>query len=298
MDNKIIEKELSYKLGGIFFETQNKLGRFCREKQYADAFENKLKENKINFEREASIEIENRKSNFVDFIIENRLLVDFKAKPFIEKEDYNQMKRYLEASKLELGLIVNFRSRYLKPKRVLNSKYLGHSDKFVALNRANAFTTIELLVAMTIFVIIVSLATGSFIVAMRSQRAMVNLMAVTDNASLAIEQMAREIRTGYEFCVGANANCAEQQLVFTNYLGEQVIYRLDSNRLERNSQPLTATNVSIETLKFIVSGNQTGDDQATRVTIVLKVAVPQTGPIGVRGVFTNLQTTVSARNLD
>lgn len=79
--NKIVEKELSYQLGGIFFEIQGELGRFCRERQYADAIEKKLIERKINFVRECPIEIGGRKSNFVDFVVEGRILIDIKAKP-------------------------------------------------------------------------------------------------------------------------------------------------------------------------------------------------------------------------
>ena len=65
-------------------------------------------------------------------------LIDFKCKPFITREDYYQMRRYLETIRRELGLIVNFRNKYLKPKRVLNTKiyhskhpnnYSEHSDK-------------------------------------------------------------------------------------------------------------------------------------------------------------------------
>jgi len=33
------------------------------------------------------------------------------------------MLRYLEAANLELGIIYNFRNTYLKPKRILNSKF-------------------------------------------------------------------------------------------------------------------------------------------------------------------------------
>src|SRR3989344_3384292 len=75
MEDKIIEKELSYKLGSIFFEIQGELGRFCRERQYADLLEKKLEKAKIKFKREYPIEIANRKSNFVDFIIEDKMLV-------------------------------------------------------------------------------------------------------------------------------------------------------------------------------------------------------------------------------
>ena len=41
--------------------------------------------------------------------------------PFITKEDYFQMQRYLHSAKMKLGLIVNFHSYYLYPKRILNS---------------------------------------------------------------------------------------------------------------------------------------------------------------------------------
>ena len=42
---------------------------------------------------------------------------------FITKEDYFQTQRYLQAANIKLGLIVNFRSTFLKPKRVINTKY-------------------------------------------------------------------------------------------------------------------------------------------------------------------------------
>ncbi|MDP3956679.1 MAG: GxxExxY protein, partial [bacterium] len=131
---KIVEKELSYKLGGIFFRIQEKLGRFCRERQYADALEEELKKNNLNFKRENPISVADRISNFADFIIENRVIIELKAKPFITKDEYYQIKRYLETSSLELGLLINFQDKYLKPKRVLNPKFVD-SDKFVALDR-------------------------------------------------------------------------------------------------------------------------------------------------------------------
>lgn len=119
--NKVIYSELSYKLTGIFFSIHNEVGRYCKEKQYQDIFEEKLKEIGIKYEREKELPISLETSgNQVDFIIENKILIDFKSKKFITKEDYYQMKRYLKAAKMKLGLIVNFRDRYLKPKRILN----------------------------------------------------------------------------------------------------------------------------------------------------------------------------------
>lgn len=127
MEGKIIYPKLCYKINGLCFRTQNELGRFCREKQYADRLEQLLIENGIKYQREALIPfvINNNqkvKGNIADFIIENKLVLDCKAKKFITKEDYNQMQRYLIAKNLILGLIVNFRSTYLKPKRIINYK--------------------------------------------------------------------------------------------------------------------------------------------------------------------------------
>ena len=121
---QIIEPKLSYKITGLCFKVQNKLGRFASERQYLDELERLLKEENIEYERELEIlkfEPSAAKGNRVDLMIAKRILFDAKAKKFITKEDYVQMLRYLYASKLKLGLIVNFRSTYLKPKRVINN---------------------------------------------------------------------------------------------------------------------------------------------------------------------------------
>ena len=300
MDNKIIEKELSYKLGGIFFEIQGELGRFCRERQYADLLEKKLEKAKIKFKREYPIEIANRKSNFVDFIVEDKILIDLKAKPFIKKEDYFQMKRYLGVTNIALGLIVNFQNQYLKPKRILNgnaqNKKFVDSDKFVASDRFKGFTMVELLIAMAIFVIVISIATGIFVQSLRSQRNIIGLMAINDNASSALEQMAREFRTGSLF-----SSLSPEELKFTNYLGQAVTYRWNSQNesLERgvgdDFKAITASDVKVRRANFILRGAESGDGLPTRVTAILSVG---SGKRDLKDITTNLQTTVSARNLD
>lgn len=121
---KIVHKELSYRINGILFKVHNELGRYCREKQYGDFFETLLKEEGIEFEREKALpidKIENQFTNIVDFAINNKLLIDLKAKDLVTKEDYYQMNRYLNACGFNLGLIVNFRNKYLKPIRVIRA---------------------------------------------------------------------------------------------------------------------------------------------------------------------------------
>lgn len=121
---KIIEKELSYRINGLLFEVHNHLGRFCREKQYGDYFEKLLINERIEYEREKPIPIkgiDSQFTNIVDFAINKKLLIDLKAKSVVSKDDYYQMNRYLDASGFNLGMIVNFRNKYLKPIRVIRS---------------------------------------------------------------------------------------------------------------------------------------------------------------------------------
>lgn len=124
---KIVYPKLSYVLTGVFFYVHNKLGRYCKEKQYGDAIEDVLRSKNIKYEREKIIPINLNEAtvggNKVDFYIEDKILIEIKAKRFITKEDYYQTKRYLEAFRKPLALLVNFRHRYIKPKRILNINY-------------------------------------------------------------------------------------------------------------------------------------------------------------------------------
>jgi len=118
----IIYKELSYKINGLLFSVHNKLGRFLKEKQYADELEKQLKDKKIDYKREykiPSVDSEINR-NKIDFLIDNKIILEIKAKRLILKEDYYQLLRYLKVSGVKLGLMVNFRNTYLKPKRIAN----------------------------------------------------------------------------------------------------------------------------------------------------------------------------------
>ena len=46
--------------------------------------------------------------------------MELKTAPFLVKEHFDQVKRYLYQTNLKLGILVNFRDKRLHPKRVLN----------------------------------------------------------------------------------------------------------------------------------------------------------------------------------
>lgn len=125
--DKAVHKQLSFKITGLLYKTHSTLGRLRNEKQYADYFEGLLKEEKLNYKRELKFKDDFGKNIarcVCDFLIEDKIIPEFKAKNFITKEDYYQTRRYLSSLNKQLGVLVNFRQYRLAPKRVLNSDFL------------------------------------------------------------------------------------------------------------------------------------------------------------------------------
>jgi len=162
-----------------------------------------------------------------------------------------------------------------------------------------AFTLIELMVAMTLFLVLIGIAVGGFIRALRTQRAIVELMAANDNASLTLEQIAREVRTGFYFI-----KVSDSEFEFTNAYNVTVFYRLNENAIERGTQDIfsqrgykkiTADNLKVVDFRINLLGNDSGDGYPPRITISLSV----TGKSKyLENVSVNVQTTISSRLLD
>ena len=125
VNHTIVYRDLTYKINGVLFFVHNELGRFCTEKQYGDAIEQKFKDLNIKYKRELILPPsfcgEVRGRNKVDFLIEDKVILEIKAKSFIGREEYYQVRRYLDAIGKKLGLLINFRNKNLIIKRILNS---------------------------------------------------------------------------------------------------------------------------------------------------------------------------------
>lgn len=125
--NDLIYPKESYEIIGIAMETHRNLGNIYQEKHYQKVFEEKLKKRGIPYKKEKQVIIKTKDGCeigefFVDFIINNKILLEFKRVNFIHYNDIKQVLRYLDATNLKLGIIINFKLKRLQYRRVVNPR--------------------------------------------------------------------------------------------------------------------------------------------------------------------------------
>jgi len=112
----ILYPELSYDIFGILFEVHNNIGRYAKEIQYSNLLEKILLTKNISYKRELTI---GDSQNRIDSLIDDKIIIEIKAKQVLQRKDYTQLQRYLQEGTIDLGILVNFRQRYLTPKRIV-----------------------------------------------------------------------------------------------------------------------------------------------------------------------------------
>ncbi|HEX9060533.1 MAG TPA: GxxExxY protein [Clostridia bacterium] len=125
MKDEIAKKyeSLTSKIIGCAMKVHNKLGNGFQEVIYQRCLAIELQKEGLSFEREAEraiyydgIEVGTRR---VDFIVENKAMVELKAIIDLEDVHLAQAINYLEAYGFEIGLLINFGSRKLQFKRLI-----------------------------------------------------------------------------------------------------------------------------------------------------------------------------------
>ncbi len=119
----LLYEELTYKIRGAFFNVYNKLGPGHKETIYQKALEEEFSNLNLNYEKEKSIEVLYNETKIgiykPDFIIENKIIIELKATPFIGKLEEKQTWHYLKGSNYRLALLVNFGGKKLQIKRLI-----------------------------------------------------------------------------------------------------------------------------------------------------------------------------------
>ncbi len=122
----LLYPELSYKIVGLLMEIHNKLGNKYQEKHYQRAFEIKLDQSGMKFKREFLINLrfegETMGKFYVDFLVEDKIIVELKKVWKMTQNDYKQVLRYLDSTGFKLAILVNLRHQRLEFRRVVNSR--------------------------------------------------------------------------------------------------------------------------------------------------------------------------------
>jgi GxxExxY protein len=115
-------EDLTGKIIGCAMRVHSFLGNGFQEVIYQRALAIEFKHENILFEREHEMPIFYRDVNIgsrrVDFFVEDKIMVELKALVKLEEVHLAQAMNYLEAYKMEIGLLINFGAKSLEFKRV------------------------------------------------------------------------------------------------------------------------------------------------------------------------------------
>lgn len=123
---KVVYPELSYKIVGILFDVWREIGYSHKEKYIQSAIESALQNNNIVFKRELKSDLKFKDDKigtyFLDFLIDNKIVLEIKKRNYFSKNDIEQVYNYLKTTGLQLGIIAHFTKDGVKFKRILNIK--------------------------------------------------------------------------------------------------------------------------------------------------------------------------------
>ncbi|MDO9152419.1 MAG: GxxExxY protein [Paludibacter sp.] len=125
-------EEITKKIIGCAMRVHSALGNGFQEVIYQRALAIEMNYDGLTFQREMEMPIYYREEQIgtrrVDFFVEDLVMVELKALIKLEDVHLAQAMNYLEAYKMEIGLLINFGSRSLEFKRVHNNKVLKSSN--------------------------------------------------------------------------------------------------------------------------------------------------------------------------
>lgn len=161
------------------------------------------------------------------------------------------------------------------------------------IKKNSGFTLLELLVALGIFSVVISLAIGIFVGSSGSQRKIMEFYDTQREGSYLMETVSRELRMAIAID-SAQQNNNSSEIEFTNYENDLVKYcRADlsgscdsaGDYFARNGEVINSSSVIIDDLIFYTSENFGVPKIQPIVTIIIKVK--STGSCGTEFILQN-----------
>ena len=120
--------EITKKIIGCAMKVHSTLGNGFQELIYQRSLAIEMKKQGLEFEREKEMPVMYEEfqvgTRRVDFFVENKVMLEIKALTSIEQVHLAQALNYLEAYKIEIGLLINFGATSLQFKRLTIEKKL------------------------------------------------------------------------------------------------------------------------------------------------------------------------------
>jgi GxxExxY protein len=121
MGTDYLYKDLTYKVIGALYEVHKNLGPVHKENIYHEAIKIEFILQDIAFSEEKTLEVRYKGQKIgaykPDFIIDDKVILEIKAVPFLTKAIADQMYYYVRGSKYKLALLANFGTNKLTIKR-------------------------------------------------------------------------------------------------------------------------------------------------------------------------------------
>ena len=123
---KYLHGALTDKIIACAIEVHKELGPGFLEKVYEEAFALELERQRIAHERQVPVRIRYLEvlvgMHRIDLIIDNKVVVELKAVRSIDDDHLATCLSYLKATKLRVGLIINFAEAKTRVRRVMRSQ--------------------------------------------------------------------------------------------------------------------------------------------------------------------------------
>lgn len=132
---KILYEEESYSLRGACFKLYKHFGGAFKESIIQKALEIELLKHGLNIQSQQKISIyyggKKIGTYIPDLIVNEKILVELKVKPFLTQEDQKQFWHYLRASRYRLGFLINFGFSQLQIVRRIYDNLRDHQRRSV-----------------------------------------------------------------------------------------------------------------------------------------------------------------------
>ncbi len=117
-------EELTKRIIGSLFNVYNKLGYGYKEKELQKAVMAEFNKAELKFKRELFCDLSYEgkiiSKFFLDFLVEDKVVVELKVANDFYRKHFNQVMTYLKVNNLRLGLLAIFTNQKVLIKRIIN----------------------------------------------------------------------------------------------------------------------------------------------------------------------------------